>query len=109
MCPRRRSTTICTVTAAPLKSGGRVFFIPVNTSVGRVYYDLRNGILTAAAHRGRWGAVARYTVVYLILQTVDLLFARRRGRRLWARTLGLRDGVLGRRGRADYRVLEALR
>ena len=92
--------------SAQVNLGRFVVLLPGRMSVARVYYGLRNGLVMATRRRKhRWVVYARYGLVYLILQVFDLFFGIHRRRRLWARTLALRDALTGRMGRADYPVL----
>jgi GT2 family glycosyltransferase len=94
------------VDSAQLRVGRWVLLLPGQMSVARVYYGLRNGLIMDTRQRKyRWLVYARYGAIYLMLQVFDLFFGRHRRRRLWARTLALRDALTGRMGRADYPVL----
>ena len=89
-----------------LNLGRWVLLMPGRVSVGRVYYGFRNGLVMALRqHNHQWTVYARYALIYLALQGFDLFFGVHRGQRLRARTLALRDGLTGRMGRADYRIL----
>jgi hypothetical protein len=82
-----------------------VLFLPGHAGPMRIYYGLRNSIALNRRVRPMSRVLLQYGIGYVLAQLNDLIFGPDRWTRLQARTLGLRDGLRGRMGRADYPVL----
>ncbi len=89
--------------------GKFVYFASGNSSPARAYYGFRNTLVVSTRQYSKTRVYSRYAVAYCIAQVHDLLFGAYRLRRVWARTVGVRDALLGRMGRADYSFLRTLR
>jgi GT2 family glycosyltransferase len=89
--------------------GKWLYFAPGNSSPARAYYGFRNTLVVSTRQYSKRRVYLRYAVAYCIIQLHDLLFADQRFRRIRARTVGARDALRGRMGRADYAFLRGLR